>query len=76
MYTLLLLLSLSLTYVSFGDEGPGLCPHGGHRVRSSAGPRIDPEGVAALGDQGTGVDPNGVRASGGGDKGLGVDPNG
>ncbi len=75
MYTLLLLLSLSLTFLS-GDEGPGMCPHGGHRLRSSAGPRIDPEGVAVLGDQGGGLDPDGVRASGGGDKGLGVDPNG
>jgi len=72
MYTLILLL-FSLTFGSYSDEGPGMCPHGG-RVTTRSGGGMDPNG----GDDGVGIDPFGrPRTSAtAGDKGLGVDPNG
>ncbi len=71
MYTLLLLFSLSLTFVPYSDEGPGICPHGGRaRVHSDGGPCVNPNGGPCLGTlSGGGMDPNG-------DRGAGLDPNG
>lgn len=55
-----LLLFLALSLTSSTDRGPGM----------------DPWGVAALGDQGSAIDPDGRQIRALGDEGVGIDPNG
>ena len=63
MYTLSLLLFLSLAFGYRSDDGGHLDPNGGPCV-------------GGLADEGNGFDPHGGRVTGQGDDGWGMDPNG
>jgi hypothetical protein len=52
------LLALNAPHV-MADEGPGICPHGGHMTTAAEGPTIDPTGARATTDQGSMIDPDG-----------------
>lgn len=58
MFTLIFLL-YSLTFHVYSDEGPGICPHGGKSMTTTAdrAGAFDPNGATA--DIGGALDPNG-----------------
>lgn len=81
MYTLLILLFLSLSQSQYVGPGSGGDQHPTGGARIDDGCHIDPNGGCigglASGDNGSEMDPNGVRVTGGGgDAGPRMDDNG